>query len=550
MRSTVTRPVVVLAVVAVALSAVPASAAYDDIVVGRPNLDLDAQDDRLAASEDRPLTVVVTNDGVVDDGGPAPYEREVTTARAVRMEVLDDRIDAPIEVTSGPVTLGSVPDGRSARATFQVETGADLEPGTYRIPVRVEYQYRRAVEYRVVEQPPGYTNPEYADSSRVRTKHVTVTVAPESRFAVAETNTSGLVAGDTGDLRFVVENVGSERASDATVRLTSGERGLYFGAPDARSRNASVYVDSLSPGERHAVTVQVGATDELSPGAYPVRVALAYDDANGIARRSDPLSAGVTVGDERAFALRNVTTERLRVAEDDAVVRGEVANVGDTAVHDAVVRLSSGGAVRVTGPESAVGDLAPGESAPVSFRLAVPEDAEPGSRSLAATVEYENAAGDVRTTRTPLREAVTVGPEREPFEVVGVDTGLRPGGDAEVRVEIRHAGTERVRNAEARLFVTDPLSASDSSAYLGTMDPGETTTATFRVSASGDALAKAYAGAVEVRYDDADGDSTLADGLSAGISVTESEGGLPWTYVGLGAGLVVLGGGLAVYRRD
>jgi hypothetical protein len=549
MRSTITRPVVALAVVALVVSAVPVSAAYDDIVVGRPSLDLDAQGDRLAASEDRVLTVIVTNDGQVDDGGPAPYEREVTTARAVRLEVLDDRIDAPIEVTSGPVTLGSVPDGRSARATFQVETGADLAPGTYRIPVRVEYQYRHAVEYRVVDGPPGYMNPDYADSRRGRTKHVTVRVAPEPRFDVIAANTSGLVAGDTGDLRFVIENVGSETARDATVRLTASERGLYFGAPDARTPNASVYVDSLAPGEHHAATVKVGASDDLSSGSYPVRVALTYEDTNGIARRSSPLSAGVDVGAEREFVLRNVTTDRLRVDEDDAVVRAEVQNVGDVAAHDAVVRLASRGAVRVTGPESAVGDLAAGESAPVTFRLAVPADAEPGSRSLAATVEYENAAGDVRTTRTPLREAVTVRPEREPFEVVDVATALTAGGSAQVRVTLRYAGETPATDAEARLFVTDPLSASDAAAYLGTMASNETRTAVFRVDAGDDALAKRYTGAVEVRYDDDDGDSTLADGTRVGIPVAPSSGGLPFGYLGVGVGMVALGGVVAVYRR-
>jgi hypothetical protein len=543
---------IAVAVVAVALvtATAPTAAAYDDLVSGRPNLALDVQDDRLEASQDRSLTVVVTNDGEIDHGGPVPYEREVQTARNVRVELLDDRIDAPIEVTSGAVTLGAVPDGEPVRATFGIETGADLEPGSYEIPVRLEYDHRYAVEYRVIRSPPGYTDPDYADASRRVTRTVEVTVDESAQFDVTTANTTGLFAGDTGDLRLVVENTGSETARDATVGLTAGDRQVYFGSPEAPQRSASVYVDALAPGERHEATVRVGATDDVSPGTYPVEARVRYEDANGIARQSSPLSAGVTVGAERRFAVRNVTTERLRVDEDDAVVRAEVVNAGGATARNAVVRVGSAGALRVTGPESAVGDLAPGESAPVTFRLAVPEDAEPGSRSLAFDVEYENADGDVRQPAAPVREAVTVGPERDAFAVVGVETDLTAGGSAAVAVTIRHAGTEPVTDAEARLFVTDPLSASDNAAYLGDLAPGETTTATFRVSATGDAQPKAYAGSVEVRYDDASGDSTLADGLRAGISVAESGGGLPLPYVGLGVGLAVLGGGVAVYRRD
>jgi hypothetical protein len=539
----------VLLAAALLASTASVGAAYDDIVVGRPDLSLDVQDDRLDASEERSLTVVVTNDGEVDKGGPVPYEREVQTARSVRLEVLDDRVDAPIEVTSGPVTLGAVPDGQPTTATFRVETGADLEPGTYEVPVELQYQYRRAVEYRVVDSPPGYIDPEYADSSRTVVRTVEVTVDESSRFDVTAANTTGLYAGDTGDFRVVVENTGTETARDATVTLTAGDAQVYFGSPDAPQRSASVYVDALPPGERHAATVRVGATEDVAPGTYPVETRVRYEDGNGIARASDPLSTGVTVGAERRFALGNVTTERLRVDEDDAVVRAEVRNVGSATARNAVVRVGSAGALRVTGPETAVGDLAPGESAPVEFRLAVPADAEPGSRALAFDVEYENADGDVRTTSEPVRRSVTVGAERDPFAVAGVETDLTSGGTAEVRVTLRHTGTEPASDAEARLFVTDPLSASDNAAYLGDIAPGETATAVFRVSATGDALAKSYAGAVEVRYDDADGDSTLADGLSAGIEVSEPSGGLPLGYVGLGAAMVVLGGTVAVYRR-
>jgi hypothetical protein len=539
-----------LVAVAAVLAAVPAPAvAADQVVTGRPDLELNTQDNRLEPSADRTLTVGITNDGEVHETGPIPFEREVQTARNVRLEVLDGRIDAPIEVTSGPALLGTVTETAPRTVSFQIETGADLEPGKYRIPIRLSYDYRHAVSYRPIDRPPGYTDADYKDAGREQTRYVSVVVDEQAHFNVTAATTSGLFAGDTGTFEFTVENTGTSTAGDVRTTLVSSNKQLYFGAPGAPQQRTSVYVPSLAPGERHNASVQVGATGDLSPGTYPVEATVAYQDRNDISRQSDPLATGVTVGGERQFAIRDLETETLRVGEDDAVVRGEVVNLGPSTANGAVVRLSTGGSARVTGPESGVGDLAPGESQPVSFRLGIPEDAEPGTQSLSFAVEYENGDGDVRTTDTPIREQVEVGPERDAFRIVDVETDLRAGGSAQVDVTLRYTGSRPASNADARLFLTDPLSSSDNTAFLGDLEPGETATATFVTSASGDAVAKRYGGAVEVRYDDAGGESNLADGLRAGIPVGDSGGGLPLPYLGLGLGVVVLGGTVALYSR-
>jgi hypothetical protein len=75
-------------------------------------------------------------------------------------------------------------------------------------------------------------------------------------------------------------------------------------------------------------------------------------------------------------------------------------------------------------------------------------------------------------------------------------------------------------------------------------------TAPFQVSASGDALTKEYDSAVEIRYEEADGDTRFTGSLSVGIPVEESSsGGLPLLPVAIG-GIVLAGGGaIVIYRR-
>jgi hypothetical protein len=204
----------------------------------------------------------------------------------------------------------------------------------------------------------------------------------------------------------------------------------------------------------------------------------------------------------------------------------------------------------VTSAESSVDTLEPGDSQPVRFRLAVSEDAEPGSQTLNFVVEYENSDGDLRRSASPIRESVDVGPERDQFTVVDVETGVTAGGSDTLTVTLENTGDETVSDANAKLFVNDPLSAPDNSAFLGTVEPGETTTATFSVEAASEAQVKAYAGSVEVRYEDESGDTRLADGIQVGVPVAPNSGGLPLTYIGLGLGVAVLSGGVYTWRRS
>jgi hypothetical protein len=642
-----------IVVVGLTLTGVPVVSA-DEQVVGNPDIEVSVQDNRINSNERTQLTVQVTNDGEIEQGGLARFEERVQTARNLRLEIDESEIDAPIEVKSGPALVGTLRQ-RGTQARFDIEVG-DAEPGQYRVPIELEYSFTRIASYD-----PGGANPEYDDFTRTETRFVTIVVESRPEFELATDRTRNLFAGDTGQLDITVENTGTQTATDATATLTSQTEGLYFGSPENRSPSTRVFISDLTPGERRDISVKVGASDELSRGAYPVGVQVDYENENGVIERSDSVTAGVVVGPERRFALRNVTTENLQVGQSgatvtaelvnvgeapasDAVLRlasqgavtatapesavgtmepgesrrvrfvvsvspeaepgsrvltfvpefenadaevrtadtirqsvlvsrgisftvenietdglrvseanvnvtGQVRNTGNTTARNAVVRLSSGTAVQITGAESAVGDLSPGETRPVNFRVAVPEDAEPGTRSLTFGVEYENQNGDLKQNLSPIRRPVEVGPERDQFVVENINTSLTAGGSSEVIVTVQNNGDTPVGDTTMRLFVNDPLSSSDNSAFLGTIEPGERKQATFQLSAGGSAISKEYQGAVEVRYEDRTGDSQLADGISVGIPVAESSGGLPLPFIGLGIGMVLLGGGLFIYRR-
>jgi len=529
-----------------ALVALPVVAGEEQ-VVGSPEIDVSVADNRFGPSERGVLEVVLSNSGDVTRGGPAEYMERVKTARNVRVSIDESR--SPLDVRTGTVTLGAVQDGVPRTASFGVQTPDDLEPGTYEIPVEVEYDSTRLVEYSETTAPPGYTNPRYRDLDRSVTRTVEVVVESDPRFEVVSERTLNLYAGDTGRYEVTVRNYGDETARDATVRLASGSRSVGFGPLTNPQATTAVSAPDIQPGGTATVSARVNAGTETTEGAYPATARVAFRNSNGVEDVSDNLSTEFAVGDERRFRIEDLETESLRVGENGVTVTGTVVNTGPAPAYNTVVSLSSQGAITATGPESAVGDLAPNGSSRADFRLAVSEDAEPGNRSLTFGVEYENEDGDVRTAETPVRKSVTVGEEVDDFEVVGVDTPVTAGGSGELRVDVRNTGGETVEDSNAKVFLNDPLSSSDNSAFLGEMEPGETKTAVFTVSATGDAVAKEYAASMEVRYDDATGDTGLADGMSFGLPVSASSGGVPPAYVGVALFVFIIAGGVFFYTR-
>ena len=574
MRSTVLFAVAVLLVV-VLVSAVPVGAQSavtgESQVVGSPDIDVSVTDNRLGTGEVEELTVTLSNSGDIRRGGPQVFQERVKTARNVRVSIDEEELDAPIDVKTGTVVLGDVADGQPRTATFRVETEEDAEPGRYSVPIRVEYVSTLLVDYLKTSTPPGYTSPSYrGENEETVVKEAEVVFESEPRFDVVSESASGLYAGDTGNFEVTVRNTGDETARDATVRFESGSTNLGFGSLTNPRNSATVsaggaggdveVVDGeveavagegsdIAPGESATVSVKMNAVSEATSGFYPVSVSVEYLNDNGVEEVSDSIRTQVQVGEERRFRIEDLQTESLRVDENDAVVTGNVVNTGAATARNVVVTVSSEGSITATGSQSAVGDLAPGESKPVRFTVAVAEDAEPGSRSLTFNVEYENDEGDLRTADQPVRKPVSVGEELDSFEVVSVDTSVSAGGSDSVEVEIRNNGENNVSAVNAKMFVNDPLSSSDNSAFLDEMEPGETKTAVFRVSATGDAVPKEYDASLELRYEDRTGETELTDGISFGVPVAESSGGLPIPFVVAGLVVVAASGGIFVYRR-
>jgi len=377
------RRVTVLCVVGFLLLAPVVPVVASSVVVGNPELSHSVADDTFQPNQRVELRVTTTTDGRILEGGAAQFERQVRTARSVRMRVLEGRLDAPIDVKSGTASVGSIGPGGVGEFGFTLEIG-DAEPGTYTVPVQVRYRYARAVTFESTARGPEQIEYQWVDVER--TVNLRIRIEERARFDVVSEGTNELFAGDTGNLSFTVENTGTATARNASVRLESQAAGLYFGSQSNPQPTTAAFLRSLDPGERRQVSIRVGATESLAPGEYPVDAVVSYRNGNDIGEQSDTLTTGVSVRPARSFALEGLNTSGVRVGESEATLSGRIVNTGPATARNVVVRMRDAGPVTPTNGEAAVGTLDPGESAPVSFTVAVADDAEPGTNSFAFDV--------------------------------------------------------------------------------------------------------------------------------------------------------------------
>ena len=499
---------------------------------GDVELDVFVPDDTFTPGTTDELTLQIANDGEINDGSSPDSTDVTTTARNVRVEVDEQR--APISVETGEKSVGSVTTEEPRDVPIEIDVPEGAAEGTYEIEVELEYRHTSRVFDR------GGTQ---GDRSHTVTREVDIVIDDAPRFDLTELDTTAQID-DSGATTAEIENVGGEPAEDLTVELTSTSQRVGFG--DSTSETASV--SSLAPGETATVEYDVRFGPRASLRAYPFDATVNYEDSNGIPGTDTQPTLDVTPMAEQTFEITD-TESTLRVGEDGDLT-GTVTNTGPVAVENVVVRYADDYPNVVAIERSvAVGALDPGEAAEFRLPLEVTREADPVAKSIAMAVTYRNDENELN--RYDDVDAVAeVAERRDQFLLDVEDNAVAAGSERLINVTVTNNLDEPVDDLEAKLYTDSPLGAGDDDeAYAESLEPGESTTTSFRISADGGAAPRTYSIEMDFRYDDADGTSKVSDTYRAAIDVTEAEGGgAPWLLVG---GLVVLVAVVAgvVWRR-
>lgn len=520
------RTVALVVVVLGGLLATPGVALADD--PEEPRFEAYSNEMTLVPGQTSNLSVTLVN----DDDPDTP----VMPAENVRATMTSGT--TPFTVYSGPRPMGSVREGRPTRASFRVSVPADVDPGRYRLPVELDYEY---TYYR--QRPDGNRTVSDVDDES-ETVYVTVVVEDRAYFSVENTS-AAVPVGATGPVTLSIRNTGTEPASDATVRLQSSTPAVRFDGANRTSR----FVGAWEPGEVRNVTVDATATPAAERRSYPIEARVAYADADDAPRRSRPMSVGVRLRPEQSFSL-STRRSSLAVGEEGAVT-ARVRNTGPRTVRDATIQVADTGPTVVPlEPSIALGTLEPNESTRVTFPFEVSESAEAVPRQFTFRVSYDDADDDRQTAR-PLTATVRTTPERDQFRVRKLSANVTAGTTDTVSVRVTNRGDEPVTSVNARAFGSDPLGVPDDTAFATRLAPGESTTMTFGVDAPGPALSKAYPLTIDLAYVDADGDHRLSNQHDVPVSVVRPDRTVPkpWLAAGVVAAVVLVGAGAWRYRR-
>lgn len=385
--------------------------------------------------------------------------------------------------------------------------------------------------------------------------------APENTLTPGETTQIELQLMNTGTVTEgasgldAVTNQGGEQqvrtARDVTVEAEAD-------GPPFDVETGTTPVGALQDGSVRSVPITLSVNEDASPSTYLLSVTVDYvytAEINGSERTTveETITEEVPVEIAETADFEVQTANSTLTAGEDGQITGTVENTGSETAADATLRLTSQhGTIDFAERESALGDLDPGESTSFALDADVGEEATAGDRQLDFTVEYETENGQQRAANASTQ--VSVEGSTADFSVEPVNATVESGGSRTVELDVTNERDEPVSNLNAQLFADSPLSATDDAAYATSLDPGETTTLSFEVSAESGAMAKPYPLDIDFSYEDADGDTRLSDRYQVAVEVTESgdEGLLSsWmvTAFGIGVMIVVLGiGGWRYFR--
>ena len=217
---------------------------------------------------------------------------------------------------------------------------------------------------------------------------------------------------------------------------------------------------------------------------------------------------------------------RLAAIELEAELEKTSANIVNAAL------FAGDAPVDVTPDAQEIESIEAGKTGTVHFPIHIDDDAPAGTYHLHLEIRYNRIRNvqvggtsgkpDINywNTNEVQNQDITIIVEREAdFEVIDVSSTLLVGETGFLNITYQNTGAEVATGATARISDMLPFTAVRNQERLGTIAPGESATASFKVSTDRDAVPKVYDIATGIRFRDEDGDVQISDPMQIGVVV-------------------------------
>jgi len=277
------------------------------------------------------------------------------------------------------------------------------------------------------------------------------------------------------------------------------------------SKSNAIFVGDLMPNGIAEATfpVKISVKDA---GNYTFEVKAVYLDEYGNIKESKPVPFGVYVEPAPSFKAVSVESKVFVNTKGDVIVTISA----DKAVKEASAILKVSPPLSALSSECYLGDLKPNECKVAVFKIKASNEAKPVVYPADVIVKYKVSNEWVESD--PIRIGIKVNPKIE-FEIIGTPE-IAQGEEKIITVTIKNAGNFTIREATARVIITDPFTSTDDSAYIGTLKPGETRDISFKIKVDKDATPKVYGLNVEVKYKDPEGEWAISEPTKMVVKVT------------------------------
>jgi len=357
------------------------------------------------------------------------------------------------------------------------------------------------------------------------------------------TNPLGGVSVHPGDTNIPLSIVLSN-AGDATARQVSAELVLatpfsyvyYEGGTERSVPTVDQSAGDILPGFSFTLRFVLTVASDAAAGVHRLDLMVSYKTASELLPVEKTMTVDVPVwtGDVRVQHALTVPS-KVYPGDNQVIVKTWLVNSGAGSTADLQVRLvlqdpfkpSSGGS-----DEFFVGTMQPGQISEADFYVDIDESAEFGSYSLKLVMDAPGSTGQVEIGQVPIYVS-----EKARFEIIQAEPTIVRAGDSgvSIRITVKNTGSVTAESVRIQLKVSNYFSGTLTD-FLGTMQPGETSTAFLTVDVDSKAQPQKYR--MDVRLDWTQSNNSLDETLTLELDTGAAE--IPIPLVAVGVVLVAL----------
>jgi len=347
-------------------------------------------------------------------------------------------------------------------------------------------------------------------------------------------------------LSIVLSNVGDDvaRGLNATLFINPPlTYNYYLNGAQQQAKSLSKVAGDINAGASFTLSFTVNIDPNAQEGIYRYNLQLSYNSARELQQINNTVMIDVPIWNGELH-IQSLITNPTKIYPDSkqVLLKVGIVNSGLGAAENLLLRLVLKPPFTASSSSSDqvyVGNIAPGQASEADFIVDVSSDAQFGQYSV-------TLAEQMGQNIIPIGQLTLYVNEKVMFNIISVtpDTGSAGDSGRVIRVELKNNGTVKADSVRVELMVGNFFTGTLTD-FLGTMQPGETKTASFTVDIDSQAQPGKYN--LDLRLDWTQDNNALDDTLPLTLIVMAPA--VPETLIAVGIAVLIVIVGVAAVRR-